>query len=126
MALDLIVVGCGPAGYKAAVGAARLGATVAVIESGRPGGNCLNEGCIPTRALLHPAALIEDCNALAGRGLVGAVRGDFAAAVRHKDAVVASLRDGLPGALQRLGIRMLRGAARVEAPGRVRNLRQSA
>ncbi|HMA87556.1 MAG TPA: NAD(P)/FAD-dependent oxidoreductase [Burkholderiales bacterium] len=120
MALDLIVVGCGPAGYKAAVGAARLGASVAVVEAGRPGGNCLNEGCIPTRALLYPASLIEDCNALTGRGLVGAVRGDFAAAVRHKDAVVASLRNGLPGAMQRLGIHVVRGAARFEAPGRVR------
>jgi len=120
MALDLIVVGCGPAGYKAALGAARMGAAVAVVENGLPGGNCLNEGCIPTRALLHPAMLIEDVNALAGRGLVGAVHGDFAAAVRHKDAVVASLRDGLPGAMQRLGIRLLRGAARLEAPGRVR------
>ncbi|MGE5129771.1 MAG: FAD-dependent oxidoreductase, partial [Sphingomonadaceae bacterium] len=120
MALDLIVVGCGPAGYKAAVGAARRGASVAVVEAGRPGGNCLNEGCIPTRALLHPAMLIEDCNALAGRGLVGAVRGDFGAAVRHKDAVVASLRNGLPGALERLGIRLLRGAAKFESPGRLR------
>ena len=120
MAPDLVVVGCGPAGYKAALGAARMGAAVAVIESGRPGGNCLNEGCIPTRALLHPAALIEDINALAGRGLVGAVRGDFAAAVRHKDAVVASLRDGLPGVMQRLGIRVLRGEAKLVAPRGVR------
>jgi dihydrolipoyl dehydrogenase len=119
MKLDLIVVGCGPAGYKAAAGAARLGAAVAVIERGTPGGNCLNEGCIPTRALMHPATLLEDCNALAGRGLVGSLQGDFAAAVRHKDAVVAALRDGLPGAMRRLGIRMLRGAARFEAPGRV-------
>ncbi len=120
MRLDLIVIGCGPAGYKAAAGAARLGAAVAVVERGTPGGNCLNEGCIPTRALLHPAMLIEDCNALAGRGLVGAVRGDFAAAVCHKDAVVATLRDGLPSAMQRLGIKLLRGAARFEAPDRVR------
>ena len=120
MALDLIVIGCGPAGYKAAAGAARLGAAVAIVERATPGGNCLNEGCIPTRALLHPAMLIEDCNALAGRGLVGSPRADFAAAVRHKDAVVAALRDGLPGAMRRLGIRMLRGAARFEAPGRVR------
>jgi dihydrolipoamide dehydrogenase len=117
---DLIVIGCGPAGYKAAAGAARMGAAVVVVESGTPGGNCLNEGCIPTRALLHPAMLIEDCNALAGRGLVGSPRADFGAAVRHKDAVVAALRDGLPGAMQRLGIRMLRGAAKFEAPGRVR------
>ncbi len=120
MPLDLIVIGCGPAGYKAAAGAARLGAAVAIVESGTPGGNCLNEGCIPTRALLHPAMLIEDCNALTGRGLVGSPRADFAAAVRHKDAVVAALRDGLPGAMRRLGIRMLRGAARFEAPGKVR------
>jgi dihydrolipoamide dehydrogenase len=120
MALDLIVIGCGPAGYKTAAGAARLGAAVAVAESGTPGGNCLNEGCIPTRALLHPAMLIEDCNALAGRGLVGSPQADFAAAVRHKNAVVTALRDGLPGAMKRLGIAMVRGAARLEAPGRVR------
>jgi len=120
MRLDLIVIGCGPAGYKAAAGAARLGAAVALVERGTPGGNCLNEGCIPTRALLHPAMLIEDCNALAGRGLIGSPSADFGAAVRHKDAVVAALRDGLPGAMRRLGIRMLRGAARLEAPGTVR------
>jgi dihydrolipoamide dehydrogenase len=120
MALDLIVIGCGPAGYKTAAGAARLGAAVAVVEHGTPGGNCLNEGCIPTRALLHPAMLIEDCNALAGRGLVGSPQADFGAAVRHKDAVVAALRDGLPGAMRRLGVTMVRGAAKLEAPGRVR------
>jgi len=120
MALDLIVIGCGPAGYKAAAGAARLGAAVAVIERGTPGGNCLNEGCIPARALLHPAMLIEDCKALAGRGLVGSPQADFGAAVRHKDTVVGALRDGLPGAMRRLGITMVRGAAKLEAPGRVR------
>ena len=120
MALDLIVIGCGPAGYKTAAGAARLGAAVALVERGTPGGNCLNEGCIPARALLHPAMLIEDCKALAGRGLAGSLQADFGAAVRHKDTVVAALRDGLPAAMRRLGITMARGAAKLEAPGRVR------
>ncbi len=120
MGFDVIVIGSGPGGYKAATGAARLGAGVALIERALDGGTCLNEGCIPSNALLHPASLIDDVRALAGRGLVGALEGDFGSAVRHKDSVVASMRSGVPHALERLGIRRIRGAARFESAHRVR------
>lgn len=120
MAFDLIVIGSGPAGYKAALAAARLGAKVAVVEGARLGGTCLNQGCIPSRSLLHAASLIEDVRALVGRGLAGAVAGDFADAVRHKNAVIASIRDGIPVGFGRLGIRLFRGTARFESPARVR------
>jgi dihydrolipoamide dehydrogenase len=114
---DLIVIGGGPAGYKTAIGAARLGAKVAVVERGRTGGTCLNEGCIASKTLLHLASLIEDVRSLTGRGLAGSVTGDFAAAVRHKDAVITSIRDGIPAALKRLGISLVQGEARFEHSG---------
>lgn len=116
---DLIVIGGGPAGYKTATAAARLGASVALVERAREGGTCLNEGCIPSYALLHPAALIEDVRALAGRGLAGELATDFAAAVRHKDTVVRSIRESIPQALKRLGVTLLRGGARFTAGNRV-------
>ena len=56
---DLAVIGSGPGGYVAAIRAAQLGRKVAVIEEDRPGGVCLNWGCIPSKALLTGAALVE-------------------------------------------------------------------
>ena len=53
----VLVVGGGPGGYVAAIRAAQLGASVTVIERARPGGTCLNVGCIPTKVLLHAAEL---------------------------------------------------------------------
>ncbi|HVB49618.1 MAG TPA: NAD(P)/FAD-dependent oxidoreductase, partial [Burkholderiales bacterium] len=120
MRFDLIVIGTGPGGYKAATGAARLGASVALVERALDGGSCLNEGCIPSDALLHPASLLDDVRALAGNGLAGTLAGDFGAAARRKDAVVAAMRSGVPQALRRLGIRHFRGAARFESAQLVR------
>ncbi|HVC12671.1 MAG TPA: NAD(P)/FAD-dependent oxidoreductase, partial [Burkholderiales bacterium] len=117
---DLVVIGSGPGGYKAATGAARLGAAVALVERALDGGTCLNEGCVPSDALLHTASLIDDVRALAGKGLTGDLAGDFGAAARRKDAVVASMRAGVPHALKRLGIRQFRGVARFESGHQVR------
>ncbi len=109
---DLVVIGSGPGGYKAAVTAAHLGARVALVERDLPGGTCLNQGCIPKKTLAYLAALIEDVSALQGRGLAGKVRGDFAGALRHRDEVVAGIRSSFPVWLRRLGIRVHRGQAR--------------
>lgn len=110
---DIVVIGSGPGGYKAAVTAAHLGAKVALIEKGLPGGTCLNQGCVPKKALVHLATLIEDVNTLQGRGLTGQVKGDFAAALAHRDSVVSGIRDNFPFWLRRLGISMHQGAARL-------------
>jgi dihydrolipoamide dehydrogenase len=112
MRVDLAVIGSGPGGYRAAIAAAHLGAKVALIERAEPGGNCLNRGCIPTKTLVHLASLIEDAEALAGRGLAGELRGDFGAAMSHKDEVVATIRAGFAYWLERLGIAALSGSAR--------------
>ena len=54
---DLIIIGSGPGGYRAAGYAARCGLSVTIIESKQPGGTCLNTGCIPTKTLAHDALL---------------------------------------------------------------------
>jgi dihydrolipoamide dehydrogenase len=120
MLYDVVVIGSGPGGYKAAITAAHLGAKVALIEKGLAGGTCLNQGCIPKKTLLHLASLIEDVNDLQGRGLVGKVTGDFHAAVAHKNAVIAGIRDNFSVWLKRLGIQVYWGQAKLEAGKRVR------
>lgn len=119
MNFDLIVIGSGPGGYKAALTAARFGARVALVEKALPGGTCLNQGCIPKKTLLHLATLIEDVNNLQERGLVGRVRGDFRAAVEHKNAVVSGIRDNFAVWLKRLGVQMFTAEARLLAGRRV-------
>ena len=56
---DIIIIGGGPGGYVAAIRAAQLGKSVAVVEMDSPGGICLNWGCIPTKALLHNAEVLH-------------------------------------------------------------------
>jgi dihydrolipoamide dehydrogenase len=112
MRVDVAVIGSGPGGYRAAIAAAHCGAKVALIERAEPGGNCLNRGCIPTKTLVHLASLIEDAQALKGRGLAGELRGDFGAAMAHKDEVVGTIRAGFAYWLKRLGIAAVAGGAR--------------
>lgn len=119
MDYDVAVIGSGPGGYKSALACAQLGARVALVEGAIPGGNCLNYGCIPKKTLVHLAALLEDVNGLRGHGLVGELRGDFKAAQAHRDSVVAGFRDQFPGWLQRLGIDLFRGRARLCDPRRI-------
>lgn len=113
MTHDIVVIGSGPGGYKAAVTAAHLGAKVALIEKDLPGGTCLNQGCVPKNALLHLASLIEDVSSLQGRGLAGQVKGDFAGALAHRDSVVSGIRENFPFWLRRLGIALHFGEARL-------------
>lgn len=110
---DLVVIGSGPGGYKAALTAAHLGAKVALIERAQPGGTCLNQGCIPKKTLVHLAALLENFHDLQGHGLTGEVGGDFAAALRHKNEVVNGIRENFPVWLKRLGVRVYVGSAQI-------------
>ena len=57
---QLIVIGAGPGGYVAALRAAKLGKSVAVVERQETGGTCLNRGCIPTKTLLHSSQIYHD------------------------------------------------------------------
>ena len=112
--VDLAVIGGGPGGYAAAFRAADLGLSVALIESrGRLGGVCLNTGCIPSKTLLHAAALIEDAEAWRGRGVAfGAPRIDLEALRAWKEKGVARLADGLAQLAAQREVAMRAGRAR--------------
>ena len=66
---DLLVIGGGPGGYVAAIKAAQLGLRTALIEKDQLGGTCLNRGCIPTKSLLHAAAIFNEVQAWPQLGL---------------------------------------------------------
>ena len=96
---DILVLGAGPGGYTAAFRAADLGQNVVLVDS-RPtlGGVCLNVGCIPSKALLHVAKVIDDAKAMGSHGVsFGAPTFDPAAIRGWKDGVVKRLTGGLTG-----------------------------
>ena len=67
---DVIVIGSGPGGYETAIRATQLGLKTAIIEKNKLGGVCLNIGCIPTKALLKSAEMMENVQHLADFGIV--------------------------------------------------------
>ncbi|HSR28364.1 MAG TPA: FAD-dependent oxidoreductase, partial [Actinomycetes bacterium] len=117
---DLVVVGGGPGGYPAAIRAAQLGLKTALVEKERPGGVCLNWGCIPTKAMLRSAEVLETARHGAEYGvLADNVRLDYAAVLARKDRVVKSLTDGVAGLLAASGVTVTIGHARLTGPGAV-------
>jgi pyruvate/2-oxoglutarate dehydrogenase complex dihydrolipoamide dehydrogenase (E3) component len=68
---EVVVVGGGPAGVTAALRTRELGAEVALVERGRMGGTCTNDGCVPTRVLAHAARLVRDAGQFADYGILG-------------------------------------------------------
>ena len=88
---DLVVIGGGTAGLVCAAGAAGLGARVAIIERARLGGDCLNTGCVPSKALLHAARAIHDARHAGSAGVAITERVDFAAVMESVRARRADL-----------------------------------
>ncbi|MCL1804498.1 MAG: FAD-dependent oxidoreductase [Clostridiales bacterium] len=107
---DLIIIGGGPAGYRGAEVAASHGLKTLLCEERALGGVCLNEGCIPSKALLYSAKLYDQ--AKSGGEKYGVSCGnpvlDYAAAVRRKDRVVAMLTGGVESALKKSGVEIVR------------------
>jgi dihydrolipoamide dehydrogenase len=108
---DLVVLGAGPGGYAAAFRAADLGLSVALIERGATlGGVCLNVGCIPSKALLHAARVIEDAHAMSQCGVHFAAPQIDARRLREwKDSVVARLTGGLEALARQRKVAVIRG-----------------
>jgi dihydrolipoamide dehydrogenase len=108
---DLVVLGAGPGGYTAAFRAADLGLSVALVERGPTlGGVCLNVGCIPSKALLHAARVIEDAHAMGQCGVhFGAPQVDARRLREWKDSVVARLTGGLEALARQRKVTVIRG-----------------
>ena len=116
----LIVIGGGPGGYVAALEAAKLGKTVAVVERDAVGGTCLNRGCIPTKALLRASRVFREATCSEELGIhVQNASCDRAAMYAHVQKVTAQLRSGIELLFQKGNITLLHGSAQIEAPGRV-------
>ncbi len=110
--MKIIIIGAGPGGYETALTAAKRGVKVTLIESGRPGGTCLNEGCIPTKAFCRHAAILDELSGASAFGISDLdYKFDFRSVRQRKDAVVAQLRSGVEGLLGHKLIDFVRGKA---------------
>jgi dihydrolipoamide dehydrogenase len=118
---DLVVIGSGPGGYVAAIRAAQLGLTVTVVEKdARLGGTCLHRGCIPTKALLHTADLLQETRRSAEFGVVaGEPKLDLPRAHAHKRKVVTKNAKGIESLLRKHSIEVAIGRGRLDGAGRV-------
>jgi dihydrolipoamide dehydrogenase len=117
-AYDLAVVGSGPGGYVAAIRAAQLGMKVAVVESDRLGGVCLNWGCIPSKALLTGAELVEN---LTKHGATFGVSAngltlDYAKLIDHSRATADRLTKGVASLFKKNQIEWVKGRGRLAGP----------
>ena len=116
-AFDLVIVGGGPGGYPAAIRAAQLGLRTALVEKERPGGVCLNWGCIPTKAMLRSAEVLETVQHSAEFGvLADNVRLDYSAVAKRREKIVKGLTDGVAALLKANGVTVVNGHARFTGP----------
>ncbi|MGW8270187.1 MAG: dihydrolipoyl dehydrogenase [Burkholderiales bacterium] len=115
---DVVVLGAGPGGYSAAFRAADLGLKVVLVERYPTlGGVCLNVGCIPSKALLHTAAVMDAARALASHGIeFGAPKIDLAKLRTFKDKVVGKLTGGLAAMAKARKVTVLQGVGRFADP----------
>lgn len=120
MIYDVVVIGAGPGGYVAALRAARLGLSTAVVEKGALGGVCLNTGCIPSKALLDSTELFWEVREGNAHGVVtSGLELDWTALQKRRGRVVGRLTGGVGLLLKKAGVEVVEGAASVPAPDRV-------
>lgn len=112
MEKSLIIIGGGPAGYVAAIRGAQLGAQVVLVERDRPGGTCLNRGCIPTKAMLELVHLAARAKEL------GASSPSVAFLREKAKEKVSRLSKGLEGLLHAAGVRIVQGTGVLVGAGR--------
>ena len=114
----VLVLGAGPGGYTAAFRAADLGLEVTLVERWPVlGGVCLNVGCIPSKALLHAARVVDEAQAMAGHGIsFGPPQIDLDRLRSWKSSVVGKLTGGLSGLARQRKVTVIRGEGRFVAP----------
>lgn len=116
---DIIVIGSGPGGYVAAIRARQLGMKVGVVEKAEPGGICLNWGCIPTKALLKSAQVLEYCRHASDYGINAgpAVTPDFQAVIARSRGVADAMSKGIQYLFKKHDIEIIRGFGKIKARG---------
>lgn len=112
----LLIIGAGPGGYVCAIRAGQLGVDTIIVEAEKPGGTCLNVGCIPSKALIHAADEFYKLTGFAKASHMGISAAepaiDLAQTVAWKDGIVARLNTGVSGLIKKAGARLVVGSAR--------------
>jgi len=109
---DLIVIGSGPGGYRAALLAKLRGLNVGIVEKSVWGGTCLNRGCVPKKDWHHTALLVSASRNAEARGLNGQLTGDLDRAWQHQHKTVNKIRDSYVDYMRRSGVHSWIGTAR--------------
>ncbi len=122
LSAEVVVLGSGPGGYTAAFRAADLGLDVILIERYEVlGGVCLNVGCIPSKALLHTAEVIDMAQAMKSHGVdFGEPKIDLDQLRGFKSSVVGQLNSGLSGMAKQRGVRVVKGTGEFTGPNQIR------
>lgn len=114
---DVAIIGAGPGGYVAAIRAAQLGLKACVIEKDKPGGVCLNVGCIPSKSLIHQASLVLGSDELRNLGATVDLSGlDYGKAFAASRKAAERLSKGVQFLLKKNGIDYKVGSARLQSP----------
>ncbi|MFY1672375.1 dihydrolipoyl dehydrogenase [Plantactinospora sp. WMMB334] len=117
---DVVILGGGSGGYAAALRAAQLDLSVAMIEKGKVGGTCLHNGCIPTKALLHAAEIADQTRESEQFGIKAELVGvDMSGVNAYKDGVISRLYKGLQGLIKGARITLVEGEGRLVSPDTV-------
>jgi len=117
---DLVILGSGSGGYAAALRAAQLGMSVALIERDKLGGTCLHRGCIPTKALLHSAEVADTAKEAGNYGVQATYQGiDMTQVNKYRDSIVDKLYKGLTGLVSSKNITFVQGEGRMTGPKQV-------
>jgi dihydrolipoamide dehydrogenase len=117
---DVVVIGAGPGGFRAARRCAQRGASVAMIEREHVGGTCLNVGCIPSKTLLASAHLLLRARHAAEMGIdIPSATPNWPKIQQRREAILTGIRKGMLGTVKASKITHLEGQATVAAPGRI-------
>src|ERR1043166_3123707 len=119
MAYDVVVIGSGPGGYVAAIRAAQLGFKTAIIERESLGGICLNWGCIPTKALLKSAQVVEDIKHAEAYGIEAKGTPKFDAIIKRSRGVADKMSKGVQFLMKKNKIDVVMGFGKLVAKGKI-------
>ncbi len=114
-ATEVLVIGGGPGGYVAGIRAGQLGHEVTLVEAGAVGGTCLNDGCIPSKALISATDVAHRAGAAERLGVHADPAVDLAAMVGWKDRLVGRLTTGVESLLEGVGVTVIEGRAEFDS-----------
>ena len=114
---DVLILGGGSGGYAAALRASQLGLSVGLVEESKVGGTCLHNGCIPTKALLHAAAVAEEAKHGPSVGVNSVFNGvDMPAVNAYKQGIIDGLYKGLQGLVKSRKVTVIEGHGTLVGP----------